>query len=471
MRLFRSTVTWLLFASLLPTPMVAQVDEIVQWGKNRALKKAHDEISRRIGESVGLGSPILVNQHSAFRRVDDLRDFYPTVLRPASLSELKKPLVPGDYSLHVRGYCTFALTHSPGTGLPYKLATLEGRQSKALAALLVRGTLRHVGAEELQYAAWFIEAGTPLREMRPQVQALIHHLIPEYEHGLEADFLTNIEQTYNKYRLVPEIPSLETLLLESEGGRYVLSVRRARQTLADETISAENLPDRLYEPQGDGLPRVLRPSKSPQSSPWAEIRPGVFARFTIEQGFAGENLFEFRISKNAIRTEKSPLLPQEGVRSSGFLPPGAGAVAIPVSLDEIFGLAEAAPEIATAVAVGSGAVLPAAIVVGGVLIAYSIATAAQPLTIVPVLAVSMQNSINPEALRRYLHKKDQKMLSGCSPGRLIAVPSTAYKGGTSFEQEYICPGSIVTVHWIIKNEKMVHEPHTRSGPPTGTGRD
>lgn len=390
MHLLRSAVTWLLLVSILPLEMQGQVGEIVKWGKDRAVKEAEDEVLRHVGEAAGLGSPILLNQNSAFRRVDNLRDFHPTRLRPATVADLNKPYPPGDYSLEVWGFCTRGQMHAPGTGVAYKLAPLEGRQAKAVSGLLVRGALSHVEPYSLQYAAWFIEAGTPLGQMRPDAQALIHRLIPEYEHGLEGDFLENLESTYNKYRLLPNMPPLDSLLAESEAGKFVLSVKRSREILADRTISAENLPDRLYEPQGDGLPRILAPAKSPQPSPWGEIQPGVFARLTVQNGFAAQNLFEFRITKDAIRTQKSSVYPkQQGAGAVGFFT--FDAVAVPtagLTLARLLALVEANPEIF--VAAGEVAALAA---LG--IIAYSVLTAAQPLTIVPVLgaAVSMASNV------------------------------------------------------------------------------
>jgi RHS repeat-associated protein len=57
----------------------------------------------------------------------------------------------------------------------------------------------------------------------------------------------------------------------------------------------------------------------------------------------------------------------------------------------------------------------------------------------------------------------------CTPGRLVTEPSTTYKGGTSYEQEYICPEAVYSVHWIEKNGKVVHGPHIRPGAPKGGG--
>jgi RHS repeat-associated protein len=59
----------------------------------------------------------------------------------------------------------------------------------------------------------------------------------------------------------------------------------------------------------------------------------------------------------------------------------------------------------------------------------------------------------------------------CQQGVTVEQPATgrAYRGGTSIEQEFICPAGIYTVHWIVVGGKIVHGPHVRPGPPKGGG--
>ena len=378
MRPFSKIIAGLVLIAMVPAPLFAQISQALEWGKKRAVSEAEAVVLRQIGESVGLGSPIFLNQNHAFPAVPDLANFRPTLLKPATLADLNKKLPPGDYSLQVMGYCTRASMHGPGKGLAYKLAPLEGKQAKAVGALLVRGTLRHVSSGELQGTAWNIEAGTPLHNMGDRTRALIHELIPEYESSLEGDFLGNIESTYDKYRLLPNMPTLESLLSKSPEGQYVLTLQRSREVLADKTIAAENIPDRLYQPTGDGLPRILPPATNPQPSPWGEIRPGVFARFTIEQGYAAVNLLEFRIVKSTSQSHPTSLLPGERLQLASFSPQVPIPLPVPaggLSISGILGFCAATPGICEVAIVGAG-----------VLIAYSILTAAQPLTIVPIIA-------------------------------------------------------------------------------------
>jgi hypothetical protein len=262
---------------------------------------AKTAIVKQIGEAVGVGSPLLLDQKTAYADVSDqVKDFHPQKLTITSAEDLQKPLPPGDYSLDVIAYCTQFSIHAPGRGLPYKLAPLMGKQAPTISALLSRGTLQGIAPATLNANAWRIQAGLPLKQWPSQDQALIHKLIPEYEKGLEGDYLQQIENTYNQFRIVPGIPSLNDLLTQSGApGQTVLQLRQARQTLANQTISAERLPDMLYEPTGDGLPRVLPAVKDSSPSLWAEVQPGVFARFTVIEGNLGKNLFEFRVTPKA----------------------------------------------------------------------------------------------------------------------------------------------------------------------------
>jgi hypothetical protein len=77
--------------------------------------------------------------------------------------------------------------------------------------------------------------------------------------------------------------------------------------------------------------------------------------------------------------------------------------------------------------------------------------------------------------RHFPQEKD--LIANCVPGRLVIEPATAirFRGGISYEQEYICPagryavGTVFTIHWIVRNGKVIHGPHPRLGPPQGGG--
>jgi RHS repeat-associated protein len=63
-----------------------------------------------------------------------------------------------------------------------------------------------------------------------------------------------------------------------------------------------------------------------------------------------------------------------------------------------------------------------------------------------------------------------KDLSECTAGRRMVEPATGkqYKGGMSYQQEYICPCGQITRHTIVVNNVVVHD-HFRPGPPKPGG--
>src|ERR1700691_3665860 len=354
--------------------------------KQQGMAMLQDEIVRRVGEFAGLGMPLRLDQKTAFPEARAPQNFRPRRITVHSM-DLHRPLPPGDYSMTVWAYCTQWSIHAPGAGLGYKLARGQGKQAMALSALLSRGTLEHISHDQLIATDWRIQSGTPLSQMPSSDQAMIHHLIPEYERGLHGDVLEKIYETYNKFRVVPNVPTLDSLLARNEAGRVVLNILHARQILADQTISAERLPDHLFEPQGDGLPRVLPATNPPQPSPWAEIYPGVVARLTVQAGTFGDNLFEFRVTSPARHSKQLRAAPVARAAANSFLPQN-GATDLedgetgPWPAD-LFGLVLPGEGADTTQSSGNRAAAHSD--AQGLLIGYSMGKGAQALTLVPAV--------------------------------------------------------------------------------------
>jgi hypothetical protein len=148
--------------------------------------------------------------------------------------------------------------------------------------------------------AWRIQGGVPLSKWRLPEQELIHQLIPEYEDQLDGDFLEQTRSIYDKAAKLGKLPNYETMLSQlGPAGQTVLDLERARKVLANKTLAAERMPDLLYGRPRDGLPRTLEAGPNEPPSPWAEIRPGVFARLTIIGGNMGRNVLDLRITPQA----------------------------------------------------------------------------------------------------------------------------------------------------------------------------
>ncbi len=344
-------------------------------------------ITQKVGESLGAGSPLLLDQHTALAQAPDLVDFHPILLKP-SARDLARHLPPGDYAVPVTGYCTQYSIHAPGRGLGYKLARVQGTKAAAISALLVQGNLQNISPYTLNADAWRIQAGVPLRQWSSEDQALVHRLIPHHEKELQGDFLQQLQATYDDKSVIkflgmkkriPGIPSFEALIGQmGDVGKTVMRMEAARQILTNKTVSAERLPDMLFEPQGDGLPRVLPPSSDPSPSPWAEVQPGVYARYTILDGNMGRNLYEFRVTPDAVRQAKAApdgaAMPHLMTVASGPAPSAASGP----TLGQITGMGDAS---------GEGASLN---------IGYSIGQGAQALIAVPILSLPDNTNTAPE---------------------------------------------------------------------------
>jgi guanyl-specific ribonuclease Sa len=182
--------------------------------------------------------------------------------------------------------------------------------------------------------------------MPPPDQALIHQLAPECENDLKGDYLQQIRGSYDKARRIPfiHLPSFEEIIAKTGApGKLVLRLFAARQTLMDQAISNERLPDLLYQPE-DGLPRVLDGGPDAGKSPWAEIQPGVIARLNVVEGVKGRNLFEFRVTEKAGKAASSNGSGGAHMLLASLSPqPQVQLLIFPV-LEEILGLAGAIGE-------------------------------------------------------------------------------------------------------------------------------
>lgn len=363
-QLFRGIVSMLLvFVITLPQPSAAQFNVFV----GAAKKLAETELTKRIGEAVNVGSPLKLDQNTAFTAAAEPTNFHCTSLVVSNVQDLNRPLPPGDYCVTVVAFCSRWSIHAPGAGKPYKLALVQGPGSKAISALLIKGTAQGLSPANLQNASWEIQAGIPLNQMRPEDQALCKRLIPtDLQKEIEGDYVQKAESYYKVAQRIPGFPSLAQL---GETGKLFEALLHGRQVLSDKTIAAENIPDALYERTGDGLPRVLPPEPAGPPSPWAEIRPGVIARLTIQQGNMGRNLLEFRLRP---QSAQSAYRWAGGVRfvNASYMPQVAMAGNAP-TLGSILGESG----FLEGAAIAAGEALPP------LLIGYSIGLAAQALII------------------------------------------------------------------------------------------
>ena len=127
----------------------------------------------------------------------------------------------------------------------------------------------------------------------------VHKLTPNYEKQLEGDFIQQIQHNYDKM-FAPLIHKSFDDILDKLGdlGAEVRKLEAARQLLANKEITDDRLPELLYQQNGEGG-AILRAAGGAKPSPWAEILPGVIARYTIIGGYMSNNLLEFRVTTSA----------------------------------------------------------------------------------------------------------------------------------------------------------------------------
>lgn len=325
-----------------------------------------------LAKAVNENPPLYLDQKSALPFAVEPQDFHPIELHPVTLQDFALPLAPGDYKIASTGYCTEWSIHRSGYGAACKLAVIQGQQREALSALMTRGTLSGVNVGIIQSAAWAIQSGLPLSRMDAAHRGFIHQLIPEYENALEGDYLNQAENLYNKFRFIPGIPHDFNTMLAGAGdvGKAVLQVKRGRDILARAAFADDTLPDKLYEPQPDGLPRILPdlPRAQAHSSPWSQVAPGLIARFTILGGNMSRNVFEFRIT------------PQD----AWTVTTGAGTITRNPTLLDVFGMQKYLSR-AMLAELGLGAEAgPPGWALDALLIGYMVATPAQDLIVLPM---------------------------------------------------------------------------------------
>ncbi len=248
---------------------------------------------------------------------------------------------------------------SPGRGMAYATAPLQGANATAVATLLTRGAAADVNPSILQSISWQIQASTRPSDMPEEHQRVVHELIPDYEDRLNAtgDFLQPVRDAYAKFRLVPGVPSFDSLIstLGAAGNTY-LELTRKQQFLRQNALYYERIQQQFFDPNA---PQQFTAG----DSPWAEIRPGVLAQLVIEQGYAGQNRLNIRVlPRSSVQRASRPvfgIMPVAYARQAELTAP-----AVIITVGRVLGVT-AGP----VVGVAGGAVL--GIAATGVLIAYA----------------------------------------------------------------------------------------------------
>ena len=242
-----------------------------------------------IGQQLGDEIPLRLDASTAYMQVAPPVAFNPRQI-DCSTNNANMPLPPGDYTCKVKVFCTKDSIHRPGRGVGYVLGRVQGKQAEAMSTMLIRGAFASIPHETLQTIAWSIQASIPVSQMPPTHQQIVNQLIPEYQQGLNGDFLQNFEAmigTANFNALINQAGDV---------GKSIKEIRRSREIIRRNALNYDRLSQQVFA--GQPGQETYTPAV-PQISPWSEIRPGVFSQLIVEEGWQGLNTLNFRVLPNS----------------------------------------------------------------------------------------------------------------------------------------------------------------------------
>jgi hypothetical protein len=311
-------------------------------------------------------------------------DVYPTVAtlpggpfnpQPLQLTadELNQPLPPGDYTINTLDFCSEYSVHEPGAGVAYVLGPYEGKAAGAIGALIWRGTVQyHINPNSLQAVSWTIQSGLTYAQMPKTYQAIVDQVIPDYKSEITADFIANLEITYNNAARTAKLPPLDSILVKlGKPGELALTAELQRAILTSQNTNDQLREQTLFQGQQSGL---YTPVKA-ETGPWTErVKGQVYMKLLIAGGnMATNNVMQIRIMPS----------PTANARNAGPFPNLAPQLA-PYPAPHLVRAAYGEPQTAPA-GEGSGTSLMS--LMEG-MIGYSQGRGAQALGQVPVVAPS-----------------------------------------------------------------------------------
>jgi hypothetical protein len=310
------------------------------------------------------------------------KDVYPTVTtlpggpfspQPLQLTadELNQPLAPGDYTINTLDFCSEYSVHEPGAGVAYVLGPYEGKAAGAIGALIWRGTVQyHINPNSLQAVSWTIQSGLTYAQMPKTYQAIVDQVIPDYKSEITADFIANLEITYNNAAKTVKLPPLDLMLAKmGPPGQLALDAERQRAILTAQNTNDQLREQTLFQGQESGL---YTPVKA-ETGPWTErVKGQVYMKLLIAGGNMNTN--------NVMQIRIMPP-PTANARNAGPLPnlaPGLASSLSPRLVRASYGKPQITPALADAVVTITG-------IMQGTL-GYSQGRGAQALGQVPVVS-------------------------------------------------------------------------------------
>jgi hypothetical protein len=233
--------------------------------------------------------PIERTEHTFYPIVERLPGaaFTPTPL-PSKLEDTT-PIGPGDYEIPAHFYCAHVYRRN-GSGYRYRLAKLEGKFSEALTQLYVRASKAGTPTREVQVLSWSMEARVAYDDLKPQQQALVDRLIPEYREQMQLGLTEKLMRDWETWSSRLPVPSFnETLAKMGDVGTYIRTLMRARQDILNKSYNCHALASVFVTWHGAPVPI------DPEKTPWSRIHERSFMRFVAPKGAPNDGIIQIRI--------------------------------------------------------------------------------------------------------------------------------------------------------------------------------
>jgi len=270
-----------------------------------------DAAAREIAPYIQQNLPVQLNWNDVYATVPTLpgEPFHPRLLATDEVaSQLSRVpdgvanLVPGDYRLRVRVYCTRHSGHAR-TPEEYLLAPLRGARRDALVALYSRVAEARAPYGPVQSLSWSIQAGMRYGELPPDQQQLVDRLIPDYRNSLQGSFVDQMRDHWDRLGVLG-LPSFDSEL-QSLGpiGAEVTNLQAARATILADAGDFNALSAQL-------APRA--PAAGAQlPAPWSIVSPNVYMRMNSTTAYGSVGEIDVRVIGDATNAPVAvPLLSQ-----------------------------------------------------------------------------------------------------------------------------------------------------------------
>lgn len=212
-------------------------------------------------------------------------------------------LMPGDYSIPVRVYCSRVHAHMP-VKIPevYVFGPLRGTRKDVLTAMYSRISTIGVPYHEVQPLSWSIQTGMRYSELPERQRSLFDRLIPQMRSQISGNFIDQVRDHWNTLHILGLPPFDDVLSKIGPAGELVSSMKLAQNQILQNADNFDALSAQLAPPLD-----VSERGENYQTSPWAQVSPNVYMH-TPSVGGTG-NLFDLQVRVTGTQAADVPLIP------------------------------------------------------------------------------------------------------------------------------------------------------------------